>query len=234
MIRFENVTKRYNGVAVIDDVSVEVASGAFVTLVGPSGAGKSTLLRMTNALILPDSGRILFDDEDVTKTDPVALRRRFGYVIQSTGLFPHWTVARNVATVPKLLGWPRQRISDRVDELLAMVDLPPGEYRGRYPAELSGGQQQRVGVARAVVAGPAVLLADEPTGQLDSTTGLEIMALLQRLAHERGMAALVATHDPLLLRDADRVLEMHDGRLRAPTGHPTDATTTSRSATRPS
>ena len=214
MIRFENVTKRYNGTAVIDDVSMVVESGAFVTLVGPSGAGKSTLLRMTNALVRCDGGRILFDDDDVAKVDPVALRRRFGYVIQSTGLFPHWTVARNVATVPKLLGWPRPRIAARVDELLAMVDLPPAEYRDRYPAELSGGQQQRVGVARALAADPHALLMDEPFGALDAVTRAALQDQVARIHKATGKTILLVTHDvDEAVKLGTRIAVMDGGRL---------------------
>ena len=136
-------------------------------LVGPSGCGKTTTLRMINRLIEPTSGRIFLDDEDVTHAKPVELRRRMGYVIQQVGLFPHQTIGTNVATVPHLLGWSRDKTKARVDELLELVGLDPGTYRGRYPAQLSGGQRQRVGVARALAADPPVLLMDEPFGAID-------------------------------------------------------------------
>jgi len=214
MIVFENVGKSYGGVAVVDGVTMTVESGEFVVIVGPSGAGKSTLLRMVNALIRPDRGRILFDGEDVATADPVALRRRFGYVIQSTGLFPHWTVARNIATVPTLLGWPRRKIADRVDQLLEMVDLPPGEYRDRYPARLSGGQQQRVGVARALAADPHALLMDEPFGALDAVTRGALQTQMAQIHKATGKTVLMVTHDvDEAIRLASRIAVMEGGRL---------------------
>jgi osmoprotectant transport system ATP-binding protein len=214
MITFENAGKSYGGVAVVDDVTMKVESGEFVAFVGPSGAGKSTLIRMVNALVRPDRGRILFDGEDVASADPVALRRRFGYAIQSTGLFPHWTVARNVATVPHLLGWPRRRIADRVDELLTMVELPPGEYRDRYPAELSGGQQQRVGVARALAADPHALLMDEPFGALDAVTRAALQTQMAEIHQATGKTVLMVTHDvDEAIRLASRIAVMEGGRL---------------------
>src|SRR5207244_4574680 len=136
---------------------LDVAEGEVCVLVGPSGCGKTTTLKMINRLVEPTSGRIFLDDEDVTIVDPVKLRRRIGYVIQQVGLFPHQTVATNVATVPRLLGWDKARANARVDELLAVVGLEPAEYRGRYPSELSGGQAQRVGVARALAADPPIM-----------------------------------------------------------------------------
>jgi osmoprotectant transport system ATP-binding protein len=214
MIVFENAGKSYGGVAVVDDVTMTVESGEYVVIVGPSGAGKSTLLRMVNALVRPDRGRILFDGEDVARADPVALRRRFGYVIQSTGLFPHWTVARNIATVPRLLGWPRRRIADRVDELLTLVDLPPGEYRDRYPAELSGGQQQRIGVARALAADPHALLMDEPFGALDAVTRAALQTQMAEIHKATGKTVLMVTHDvDEAIRLASRIAVMEGGRL---------------------
>jgi osmoprotectant transport system ATP-binding protein len=214
MIVFENAGKSYGGVAVVDDVTMTVESGEYVVIVGPSGAGKSTLLRMVNALVRPDRGRILFDDEDVARADPVALRRRFGYVIQSTGLFPHWTVARNIATVPRLLGWPRRQIADRIDQLLDMVDLPPDEYRDRYPAELSGGQQQRIGVARALAADPHALLMDEPFGALDAVTRAALQTQMARIHKATGKTVLMVTHDvDEAIRLASRIAVMEGGRL---------------------
>ncbi len=148
MIRLESVRKQYaSGLVAVDDLTLEVPDGEVCILVGPSGCGKTTILRMINRLIEPSDGAILVDGDDISKIDPVDLRRRIGYVIQQVGLFPHQTVGTNVATVPRLLGWDKTRINDRVDELLALVGLPAGEYRDRYPTELSGGQRQRVGVA---------------------------------------------------------------------------------------
>ncbi|MBC7762088.1 MAG: ATP-binding cassette domain-containing protein, partial [Candidatus Saccharibacteria bacterium] len=151
-ILLEGVTKRYPGLknAAVDGITLEIPAGKIVMLVGPSGCGKTTTLKMINRLIEPTEGRIVLGDEDVTDIDGDELRRRIGYVIQAGGLFPHLTVAANIAIVPKMLGWDKKRISDRVDELLELVSPEPADYRDRYPKELSGGQQQRVGVARAL------------------------------------------------------------------------------------
>jgi osmoprotectant transport system ATP-binding protein len=214
MISFEHVSKVYDGRAAVDNVSMIVPSGEFCVFVGPSGAGKSTLLRMVNCLIAPDSGTIEFDGDDVTKLDPVSLRRRFGYVIQSIGLFPHWTVADNIATVPRLLGWRRKKIDDRVEELLALVDLAPAEFRGRYPRQLSGGQQQRVGVARALAADPYCLLMDEPFGALDAVTRHALQGELARIQKATGKTILLVTHDvDEAIRLASRIAVMASGRL---------------------
>jgi len=171
-ISLRNVTKRYPGVEspAVKDLSLDVADGEILVLVGPSGCGKSTTLRLINRMIEPSSGEIIFDGVDVTKGDPNELRRRMGYVIQQVGLFPHRTIAENIATVPKLLKWPKKRVDDRVDELLELISMDPKIYRDRYPKELSGGQAQRVGVARALGADPDVLLMDEPFGAIDPIT----------------------------------------------------------------
>src|SRR5687768_14416832 len=163
-IAFEHVTKRFPTAThpAVDDVSLEVPQGNLVVLLGPSGCGKTTLLKMVNRLYEHDSGRVLVGGKDVRSFGINDLRRGIGYAIQSVGLFPHMTVARNIATVPEILRWPADRIEQRVDSLLELVGLPPREYRGRYPEQLSGGQQQRVGLARAMAADPAVLLMDEP------------------------------------------------------------------------
>ncbi|MBV8982121.1 MAG: ATP-binding cassette domain-containing protein, partial [Acidimicrobiia bacterium] len=152
MLRLESVSKRYGSRTVVQELSLDVDEGEVCVLIGPSGSGKTTTLRMINRLIEPSGGRIILDDEDVTDGDPVKLRRRMGYVIQQVGLFPHETVAQNVATVPRLLGWDRRKLRARVDELLDLVGLEPAEFRQRYPDQLSGGQRQRVGVARALAA----------------------------------------------------------------------------------
>jgi osmoprotectant transport system ATP-binding protein len=196
VIRLDSVSKRYaNGLLAVGDLSLDVEAGEITVLIGPSGCGKTTILRMINRLIEPTAGRIFLDDEDVTTVDPVGLRRRIGYVIQQVGLFPHQTIATNVATVPRLLGWARPRVAARVDELLTMVGLDPGEYRDRYPAQLSGGQRQRVGVARALAADPPVLLMDEPFGAIDPVTRTRLQDEFLRIQGELRKTVVFVTHD---------------------------------------
>jgi osmoprotectant transport system ATP-binding protein len=196
-IRLEGLTKRYPGSAepAVDSVGMEIGAGETVVLVGPSGCGKSTLLRMINRLIEPTSGSIHIDDEDVTGIDPVQLRRKIGYAIQSSGLFPHMTVAQNIAQVPKMLGWSKDRVRSRVEEMLSLVGLDHGEFQGRYPRMLSGGQQQRVGVARALAADPPVLLMDEPFGAVDPITRDHLQDELLRLQEELHKTIVFVTHD---------------------------------------
>jgi len=196
-IVLNQLTKRYPGqkTAAVDDVSMEIPAGEIVMFVGPSGCGKTTTMKMINRLIEPTSGTITIGDEDVTDVNPDELRRRIGYVIQGAGLFPHYTVADNIAIVPKLLGWDKQRIADRVDELLDLVNLEPAQYRDRFPRELSGGQQQRVGVARALAADPPVLLMDEPFGAVDPITRQRLQDELLRLQEELRKTIVFVTHD---------------------------------------
>ncbi|MFI8998886.1 ABC transporter ATP-binding protein [Streptomyces sp. NPDC053542] len=196
-IQLEDLTKRYPGSAVpaVDDVTMDIKAGEIVILVGPSGCGKSTTLKMINRLIEPTSGRIRIGDEDVTDMDPVKLRRKVGYAIQSSGLFPHMTVAQNIALVPKMVGWSRAKIKNRVEEMLDLVGLDPREFHGRYPRQLSGGQQQRVGVARALAADPPVLLMDEPFGAVDPITRDHLQDELIRLQHELHKTIVFVTHD---------------------------------------
>ncbi|MCP3756269.1 ABC transporter ATP-binding protein [Streptomyces sp. TBY4] len=196
-IQLENLTKRYPGNPnpSVDDVSMEIKAGELVVFVGPSGCGKSTTLKMINRLIEPSSGRIRIGDEDVTDMDPVKLRRKIGYAIQSSGLFPHMTVAENIALVPKMTGWSKSRVKDRVEEMLDLVGLDPREFHGRYPRQLSGGQQQRVGVARALAADPPVLLMDEPFGAVDPITRDHLQDELIRLQHELHKTIVFVTHD---------------------------------------
>ncbi|AJT66818.1 ABC transporter ATP-binding protein [Streptomyces chattanoogensis] len=196
-IHLENLTKTYPGSTgpAVDNVNLEVRAGETVIFVGPSGCGKSTTLKMINRLIEPTSGRIRIGDEDVTDMDPVRLRRKIGYAIQASGLFPHMTVAQNIALVPKMIGWSRARVSSRVEEMLDLVGLDPGEFHDRYPRQLSGGQQQRVGVARALAADPPVLLMDEPFGAVDPITRDHLQDELIRLQHELHKTICFVTHD---------------------------------------
>jgi osmoprotectant transport system ATP-binding protein len=171
-IELEDVTKDYPNThrPAVDHITMEIPAGEIVMLVGPSGCGKTTTMRMINRLIEPTSGQIRIGGKDVLSLDDVELRRRIGYVIQQIGLFPHLTIAQNVALVPKLLKWDKARTETRIDEMLAVVGLDPGHYRDRYPRQLSGGQQQRVGVARALAADPPIMLMDEPFGAVDPIT----------------------------------------------------------------
>ena len=215
MIVLEGVGKSYDGARfVVRDVSFHVPRGQLLILLGGSGSGKTTTLKMINRLIEPTAGRIRVDGRDVRATDPVELRRSIGYVFQGIGLFPHLTVAENVAVVPRLLGWPRPRIEARVDELLELVHLPPDEYRSRMPRELSGGQQQRVGFARALAAGQHVMLLDEPFGALDPLIRDELRQEFQQLRRRLGLTAVMVTHDMTeALLSADLVAVMNAGRL---------------------
>ncbi len=216
MIVLERVSKAYDAGSryAVRDVSLRVPAGQLLVLLGGSGSGKTTTLKMINRLIEPTSGRIEVDGRDVRALDPVQLRRGIGYVFQGIGLFPHLTVAENVAVVPRLLGWPARRIAERVDELLELVRLPPEQYRARLPRQLSGGQQQRVGFARALAADPRVLLLDEPFGALDAQTREVMQHELERIWGETRPTILFVTHDideAILL--GDRVVILRDGRL---------------------
>jgi osmoprotectant transport system ATP-binding protein len=197
LIRLEKVSKTYPGTATpaVADLDLDINVGEILVLVGPSGCGKSTTLRLINRMIEPTGGRIIFEGEDVTDVDPDILRRRIGYVIQQIGLFPHRTIAQNIATVPQLLGWDKGRIDARIDELLEMVGMDPKTYRDRYPKELSGGQAQRVGVARALGADPDVLLMDEPFGAIDPITRDRLQNEFLRLQAELKKTIVFVTHD---------------------------------------
>ncbi|UZN05290.1 ABC transporter ATP-binding protein [Cellulomonas sp. S1-8] len=211
-MRFDAVRKEYAGAVAVDDLSLAVREHELLVLVGPSGCGKSTTLRMANRLVEPTAGRIVLGDEDVTDVDPVALRRRIGYVIQNVGLFPHRTVAQNVATVPGLLGWDRRRTRDRVAELLTLVGLDPGRYAARWPHELSGGERQRVGVARALATDPPVLLMDEPFGAVDPVGRARLQQEFIRLQRDLGTTVMMVTHDiDEAVRMADRVVVLSGG-----------------------
>ncbi|MGK4908205.1 ABC transporter ATP-binding protein [Streptomyces sp. PHES57] len=215
MIRFENVTKRYaDGTVAVEGLSFEVAEGELVTLVGPSGCGKTTTMKMVNRLIEPTEGRILVDGADIAGVEPVELRRRMGYVIQQTGLFPHRTVLDNTATVPHLLGWPKARRRERARELLDLVGLDPSVYGDRYPDQLSGGQRQRVGVARALAADPPVLLMDEPFGAVDPVVREHLQNEFLRLQSRLHKTVLFVTHDiEEAVRLGDRIAVYGEGRI---------------------
>ncbi len=215
-IAFERVTKVFPDAArpAVNDVSLRVEPGRFVVLLGPSGSGKTTLLKLVNRLYEATSGRIAIDETEVHSLPAPALRRRIGYVIQQTGLFPHMRVGDNVAVVPRLLGWEKARVGRRVDELLELVGLPPAEYRRRYPAQLSGGEQQRVGLARALAAEPTTLLMDEPFGALDAITRGRLQEELRQIHRRFGQTILFVTHDiEESVRLADAIVVMREGRV---------------------
>ena len=215
-ITFENVSKVYPGAPrpAVADVSLTVEPGRFVVLLGPSGCGKTTLLKMVNRLIEHTGGRILIDGAEIRSFPGPALRRRIGYVIQQTGLFPHMRVKDNIAVVPSLLKWDKQRTVRRVDELLELVGLPPGDYRNRYPAQLSGGEQQRVGLARALAVEPSTMLMDEPFGALDAITRSRLQEELLRIHRRMGQTILFVTHDiEEAVRLADQIVVMRQGRV---------------------
>lgn len=216
MIGYAHVAKTFGRVAAVDDVSLDIAEGEFLAVVGGSGSGKTTLLRLTNRLIEANSGTITVEGDDVSRIDPVALRRRIGYVFQSGGLFPHLSVGDNIGITPKLLGTPAAEIAARVDELLDLVRLDRGEHRDRLPAALSGGQRQRVGVARALAARPRIVLMDEPFGALDPLTRDALGDDYRELHRKLGLTTIMITHDmteAILL--ADRIAVMRAGKLLA-------------------
>ena len=220
-VEFEHVTKRYDASAkntpgAVNDLSLTVPAGKICVLVGPSGCGKTTSLKMVNRLIEPTSGRILIDGEDAAKRDVIELRRSIGYVIQQVGLFPHMTIGENVATVPRLLGWPKARQGERADELLGLVGLDPAKYRGRYPSQLSGGERQRVGVARALAADPPIMLMDEPFGAVDPIVRERLQNEFLRLQEELAKTILFVTHDiDEAIKMGDLVAVMQTGGLLA-------------------
>jgi len=216
MITLDRLTKSFGGSAqsAVDGLSLTVNTGEICVLIGPSGCGKTTTMRMINRMVEPDSGRIEVGGRDVTKIDAVELRRSIGYVIQQVGLFPHMTLAENVATVPKMLGWDAARIARRVDELLALVHMDPSVYRNRFPRELSGGQKQRVGVARALAADPPVMLMDEPFGAIDPITRAKLQDEFLRILRELGKTIVFVTHDiDEAIRMGSRIAILRGGKL---------------------
>lgn len=214
MVEFRGVSYSIGGKQILRELSLRVEAGETVALLGRSGSGKTTALRMVNALLWPGSGDVLVEDRATREWDPVRLKRRAGYVIQDTGLFPHFTVARNIGLVPRLEGWAEERIEARVRELLDLVELPSDEYMHRLPRELSGGQRQRVGVARALAADPPLLLLDEPFGALDPVTRNEMQRQFIEIQRRLGKTALFVTHDLReAMRVAGRVALLREGRL---------------------
>ena len=214
MIELQRVSRRYGARAAVDDLSLSVSNGEFLVLIGPSGSGKSTALKLINRLIIPSSGSVKVDGTDVRRFRPEELRRRIGYVFQSIGLFPHWTVERNICTVPELLGWPKTKMRDRATELLTLLKLDPEIFRRKYPHQLSGGEQQRVGVARALAARPEILLMDEPFGALDPITRLALQDEVARIHAESGTTIVFVTHDmDEALKLGSRIAILAQGRL---------------------
>lgn len=214
MIELSHVSKRFDEETAVDDISLRVPKGKFCALVGTSGCGKSTTLRMINRLIEHSEGEIILDGQAIEVYDPVKLRRRIGYVIQHTGLFPHWNVARNIGLVPRLLKWSATEVQARVDELMDLLGLPVGEFAHKYPHQLSGGQAQRVGVARALAADPDILLMDEPFGALDPITREKLQDELARLQARLHKTVVFVTHDmDEALKLADHLVVMREGRI---------------------
>ncbi|OGO33289.1 MAG: glycine betaine ABC transporter ATP-binding protein [Chloroflexi bacterium RBG_16_56_11] len=214
MIRLENVTRLFDNVAAVDGFSLEVDQGEVCVLIGPSGCGKTTTLRLINRLVEPTSGTILVNGRDVSRTKAEVLRRSIGYAIQSVGLFPHMTVGANIGVVPGLLGWGKERISARVNELLELVGLEPRQYAPKYVSQLSGGEAQRVGVARALAADPPILLMDEPFGAVDPLTRQRLQVQFLRIQRKLKKTIILVTHDlDEAIRLADRIAVMQSGRL---------------------
>jgi osmoprotectant transport system ATP-binding protein len=216
MIEIRGLVKRFPGAArpAVDDLTLTVPEGEVCVLIGPSGCGKTTTMRIINRMLEPDAGSVRVAGHDVMETDPVSLRRSIGYVIQQVGLFPHWSIAENIATVPKLLGWSEARIVARVDELLELVGMEPAAFRARFPRELSGGQKQRIGVARALAADPPVMLMDEPFGAIDPITRARLQAEFLRILRGLKKTIVFVTHDiDEAIRMGDRIAILRDGAL---------------------
>jgi osmoprotectant transport system ATP-binding protein len=223
-VEFEHITKSYSeGVAAVKDLSLFIPAGKICVLVGPSGCGKTTCLKMVNRLIEPSGGRILLDGAPIADRQVTELRRGIGYVIQQVGLFPHQTVADNIGTVPRLLGWEEGEIVKRADELLALVGLDPARYRGSYPSQLSGGERQRVGVARALAADPPIMLMDEPFGAVDPVVRDRLQSELLRIQEELAKTIIFVTHDiDEAIKMGDLVAVMQQGGVLAQFGPPAE------------
>ncbi|HKJ30267.1 MAG TPA: ATP-binding cassette domain-containing protein [Balneolales bacterium] len=215
MIELCKITKSYGSTTAVDDISLSIHKNETFGLIGTSGSGKTTTLKMINRLIEPTSGSIIYNGQDITKLDPVRIRRQIGYVIQDTGLFPHYTIEENIAVVPKLLNWNNEKISKRVHFLLRLVGLPPDDFKNRYPHELSGGQQQRIGLARALAADPPLILLDEPFGALDPITRHQIRKEFKELEKQIQKTMVLVTHDVFEAFDlCDRIALLDQGKLQ--------------------
>lgn len=215
-IEFQNVCKKFNkvGYNAVDHVSMTINEGEFITILGSSGCGKTTLLKLINRLYEPDEGKIILFGEDIQTVDVIKVRRRIGYVIQQVGLFPHMTIADNIATVPKLLKWDNDKMNARTEELLTLVGLNPPEFKNRYPSQLSGGQQQRVGLARALAVDPKIMLLDEPFGAIDSINRLKLQDELLQIHGGLKKTFLFVTHDiEEAFKLGNRVIVMNDGKI---------------------
>ena len=216
MIEIRDLVKRFAGTErpAIDHLSLTVPAGEVCVLIGPSGCGKTTTMRVINRMIEPDGGTVHVAGRDIMSVDPVELRRSIGYVIQQIGLFPHWSIAQNIGTVPRLLGWDDARIAARVDELLVLVGMDPSQHRDRFPRELSGGQRQRIGVARALAADPPVMLMDEPFGAIDPITRARLQDEFLNILRSLRKTVVFVTHDiDEALKMGDRIAIMRDGAL---------------------
>lgn len=218
MITLENVTKVFETkgkrVVAVNNVSMSIKKGELCVLLGPSGSGKTTLMKVINRLCSITSGKILVESQDVREMDAIQLRRQMGYVIQQVGLFPNKTVKDNIATVPKLLHWPRSKIDERIDQLLAMMNLDPATFKDRYPRELSGGQQQRIGVARALAADPPIMLMDEPFGAVDPITRRVIQDEFLNLQEQMKKTIIFVSHDiDEAIKMGDRIALLNEGML---------------------
>lgn len=215
-IEFQNVSKKFNNARynAVDKINLTIHEGEFITILGSSGCGKTTLLKLVNRLYEPDEGRISLFGEDIQSVDVIKVRRRIGYVIQQVGLFPHMTISDNIATVPKLLKWEKEKIDSRTDELLALVGLNPSEFKQRFPSQLSGGQQQRIGLARALAIDPKIMLLDEPFGAIDSITRLKLQDELLQIHGGLKKTFLFVTHDiEEAFKMGNRIIIMNDGKI---------------------
>ncbi len=214
MIRVQHITKTFGDHIAVNDVSFSVKEGETVVFLGTSGCGKTTLLKMINRLLEPDSGHIDIGGQPIDQQPPELLRRSIGYVFQNNGLFPHYTIEENIGIVPRLLGWEKKRIADRVTTLLEKLHLPPAQYRSAYPQQLSGGQQQRVGIARALAVSPPVLLMDEPFGALDPITRNHVKKDFMQLDELKNTTIILVTHDVQeAFQLGDRIILLNEGKI---------------------